>query len=307
MSFRWFIYYCTACGGCAAYVGWVLGQVPSIENVVIRVAIQAMFLGMVLAVGLTLVDLLWSLSARDGLGVAWRVLVAGLVGGAGGFAGGMVGQLLYGPTGLFLVLLVGWSITGLLIGVSPGVYDLLVRLARDEDARGSIRKVRNGLLGGLVGGLLGGLFYLGLMALGKALLGNSDEYWSPSAAGFVVLGLSIGLMIGLAQVILKEAWLRVEAGFRAGRELILSRQETTVGRAETCDIGLFGDPEVEKLHARIVLEDGRYLLEDYSSTGTYLNGERVTGPTPLCAGDLIEMGRCALRFGERQKRPADQE
>ena len=30
-------------------------------------------------------------------------------------------------------------------------------------------------------------------------------------------------MIGLAQVILKEAWIKVDAGFRAGRELILHR------------------------------------------------------------------------------------
>jgi hypothetical protein len=142
-----------------------------------------------------------------------------------------------------------------------------------------------------------------------ALLGSrTDEYWSPSASGFVVLGLCIGLMIGLAQVILKEAWIRVEAGFRPGRELILSRAETTIGRGEQCDIGLFGDAEVEKLHARIVHQKGRYLLEDADTpSGTYLNGIAVTRPTPLRAGDVIELGRCVLRFGERQKRPADEE
>ena len=59
--------------------------------------------------------------------------------------------------------------------------------------------------------------------------------------GFVALGMCIGLLIGLAQVILKEAWVRVEAGFRAGREMILSKPEVTIGRAESCDIGLFGD------------------------------------------------------------------
>ena len=40
--------------------------------------------------------------------------------------------------------------------------------------------------------------------------------------GFVVLGLCMGLMIAVAQVVLKEAWLKVEAGFRKGRELLLS-------------------------------------------------------------------------------------
>ena len=28
MSFRWFVYYCSLCGGCAAYFGWVFGRVP---------------------------------------------------------------------------------------------------------------------------------------------------------------------------------------------------------------------------------------------------------------------------------------
>jgi hypothetical protein len=261
---------------------------------------------MVLAMGLTLVDSLWNISSRDGLAVVWRMLLGGVVGGVGGFVGGMVGQILYSATQLLLLLLVGWIITGLLIGISPGIYDLLVRLARDEDSGGAARKVRNGLVGGLTGGFLGGLLYLGLLAGCAALLGRlSDDYWSPSAAGFVMLGLCIGLMIGLVQVILKQAWLRVEAGFRAGRELILSRAETTIGRGEGCDVGLFGDPQIQLLHARIVVQQGRYLLEDLDSdSGTYLNGERVTGPTPLYAGDLIELGRCALRFGVRQKRSA---
>ena len=54
---------------------------------------------------------------------------------------------------LFLVL--GWSVTGLLIGMAPGAYELLGALMRDEEVRGAWRKVVNGLLGGTVGGLLG--------------------------------------------------------------------------------------------------------------------------------------------------------
>jgi pSer/pThr/pTyr-binding forkhead associated (FHA) protein len=117
--------------------------------------------------------------------------------------------------------------------------------------------------------------------------------------------MCIGLLIALAQVILSEAWLRVDQGFRAGRELILSKAEITIGRAESCDLGLFGDPTVEKLHARIVQKGDRYLIDDNRTPGgTFLNGERVDGPTPLRSGDEIRVGRCVLRFGERQKRPA---
>ena len=121
-----------------------------------------------------------------------------------------------------------------------------------------------------------------------------------------MLGLCIGLLIGLAQVILKDAWIKVESGFRAGRELMLTKDETTIGRAESCDLGLFGDNAIEKVHARIKRVDGRFLLLDAETTaGTYVNDERVTAPTPLSAGDSIRLGKCVLRFGERQKRHND--
>jgi len=32
MSFRWFIYYCALCGGCAAYLGWALGKFAHVEE-----------------------------------------------------------------------------------------------------------------------------------------------------------------------------------------------------------------------------------------------------------------------------------
>jgi hypothetical protein len=292
-------------GGCAAYIGWAMGRIPPINQHVLQAAVKGMFLGMIVAVGLTMVDSLWNLAGKDAVMVVGRLLVGGFVGGAGGFVGGMLGQILYFRTQLSLFLIVGWTITGLLIGASPGIFDLLVRLARNESARGAARKVLHGVLGGGVGGLLGGVLFLGLRGLWSAAFAErTDELWSPSATGFVVLGMCIGLLIGLAQVILKEAWIRVEAGFRAGRELILSRAETTIGRGERCDVALFGDSGVEKLHARIRLEGGRYMLEDEDTPGgTYLNGYLVDRQTPLRAGDLIEMGRSALRFGERQKHP----
>jgi pSer/pThr/pTyr-binding forkhead associated (FHA) protein len=117
--------------------------------------------------------------------------------------------------------------------------------------------------------------------------------------------MCIGLFIGLAQVILKEAWVRVEKGFRPGRELILTRPETTIGRAEGCDIGLFGDPEVEKTHLRIVRRGGEYLAVDAGTPGgTFVNGRRIQEATALRSGDLIQVGKAVLRFGERQQRPA---
>jgi pSer/pThr/pTyr-binding forkhead associated (FHA) protein len=94
----------------------------------------------------------------------------------------------------------------------------------------------------------------------------------------------------------------VDQGFRKGREQILAKQEITIGRAESCDIGLFGDMAVERVHCKIVRQGNQYLLVDAGSTsGTYVNDVRVVQPHPLRSGDAIRLGRCLLRFGERQK------
>jgi hypothetical protein len=154
----------------------------------------------------------------------------------------------------------------------------------------------NGLLGGALGGALGGFLFEQMSTLERLPR-------SSLALGLVILGVSIGLLIGLAQIILKEAWVKVEKGFRAGREMMLSKAETTIGRAESCDIGLFDDQAIEPTHARILLERKRYVLADAGTPdGTYVNDQRIAGPTPLHSGDLIRVGHSLLRFGERQKR-----
>jgi hypothetical protein len=303
MSFRLFIYYCAVCGGCAAYLGWVLGRLATLDNQIAKQGLRGLFLGMMVALGLSLVDSLWNQSAGKLGGLLGRVFISLVVGGLGGLLGGIIGQAFFNWTLLSVSLVFGWTVTGLLIGVSLGVFDLLVCLARQEDARGAKRKLYNGILGGTLGGLIGGLLSL-LMEWfwRKVFHGVAEDFWSPTATGFVALGICIGLLIGLAQIILKEAWLKVEAGFRSGRELLLSREETTIGRAEGCDLGLFGDPKVDKVHARIVHAGNDFILNDAGSAGgTFVNDERVKGPHKLHSGDLIRVGRCLLRFGERQK------
>ena len=87
--------------------------------------------------------------------------------------------------------------------------------------------------------------------------------------------------------------------------MLLSKDETTIGRAEWCDIGLFGDPGVEKLHAKILRREGQFFLaDDNTPGGTYVNDVRVKEPAPLHNGDLIRLGKCLLRFGEKQQRRA---
>jgi hypothetical protein len=304
MSFRLFIYYCAVCGGCAAFLGWALGRMASMENDIARTGLRGMFLGMLVAFGLSLVDALGNQSAHRVFNISARVFVAVLVGCLGGMLGGVIGQLLYNLTQMPVSFVFGWALVGVLIGVSLGFFDLLVCMVRQEDSRGAQRKILNGVIGGGLGGVLGGILALSMESLWKSLfhmqIGN---FWSPVATGFVALGVCIGLLIGLCQVILKEAWLKVEKGFRAGRELLLSRPEMTIGRAEGCDLGLFGDAGIEKIHARIKRQGADYYLYDEGTPGgTWINDERVHGTQRLHSGDVIRVGKCLVRFGERQKR-----
>jgi hypothetical protein len=308
MSFRLFIYYCALCGGWAAFFGWAFGLIaaPSVfSHPLWAAAFKGMWAGLLIALALGLVDALWNLSLRQITQISLRVGVAVLIGLVGGFAGGFVGQWLWGATGWSLFFVAGWTLVGLLIGGSVGVYEVLVSADRPQERTGALKKMLKGLLGGTAGGLLGGLLALLMRTLWSDLFHDKDPeaLWSPTALGLVALGLCIGLLVGLAQVILKEAWVKVEAGFRAGRELILSRERTTVGRAEFCDLGLFGDPGVAKHHATLVLANNRYYLEDaHAPGGTFVNDQPVTGRVPLKSGDLIRVGQSLLRFRERPRR-----
>lgn len=306
MSFRWYIYYSAMIAGCAAFAGWAIGGLASGQQHILRAGFKGLFLGMAVAFSLALLDALWNATSRH-LGMITLRLLCGLgVGAFGGFLGGVVGQVFYSLTQWSAFLLAGWTLTGLLIGCAPGTFDLLYGLAGgSKDAGSPRRKLINGVIGGSLGGMIGGWCFLALQSVwGGYLQDRMEDFWSPGATGFVVLGLCIGLLIGLAQVILKEAWLRVESGFRAGREMLIGKGEIVIGRAESCEVGLFGDPTVEKQHARIRRDGQRDLVEDLGTpAGTFVNDQRIDRPTPLFRGDRIRVGRNVIRFGDRRSRP----
>ena len=316
MSFRLFIYYSALAGALSALVGWALGRLTIDDKSILGTGFKGMALALALAFALSLIDALWNAGLARPLSLLARVTCAVSVGALAGLLGGLLSESLSvltepadavsesNPWRIFFTV-VGYVLVGLLIGASLGLFDLLAALIGNRATRSPVRKMRNGIIGGALGGLVGGVLSVLLRAGWDTLFADreTERLWSPSAAAFVALGLLIGLLIGLTQVILKEAWLRVERGFRAGRELILTSDEITIGRAESCDVGLFGDPNVEKLHARILRVGTDYVVSDAGTpAGTYVNDERIDGPRPLAAGDVIRVGRCVLRFGERSRR-----
>jgi len=293
MSFRLFIYYCALCGGWAAFVAFLLVQGLGLRHgdyPLLRTVVVSGLLGVLLAGGIGGVDALLNAVGRQRVA---RVGVSLGVGLAGGLIGGLAGGMLYEM--LSLPKFVGWALVGTAIGASIAAFDVGTAWMTGQPAATALRKMRNGLVGGALGGVIGGLFFV--------FLENSESLTRTSLAlGFVILGASIGLLIGLVMVIFKEAWVRIENGRRSGREMMLTKGESTIGRAETCDIGLFGDNAVERTHARILLQGNCYVLVDAGTRGgTFVNEERLTQARVLASGDLIRIGDSLLRFGERRK------
>jgi putative peptide zinc metalloprotease protein len=74
--------------------------------------------------------------------------------------------------------------------------------------------------------------------------------------------------------------------------------EMTIGRAPGASLVL-SDPSVSRVHARITADA---VLEDAgSSHGTWLDGVRVTGPSPLHDGAKIRLGDAELRVERRRE------
>jgi DNA-binding CsgD family transcriptional regulator len=66
---------------------------------------------------------------------------------------------------------------------------------------------------------------------------------------------------------------------------------------QLCDIG------VSRRHAALHSMDGQLILEDLGScNGTYVNGQRITGPVTLHCGDELQLGPCELRVALRSSR-----
>ena len=129
-----------------------------------------MLLGLLVALGLGLVDALWSLSLRQLGQIILQVGMAVALGGLGGLLGGLIGQGLVSVSGTFKVI--GWTITGVLIGASLGEFDVLTGLVRGQELRAAWRKVFKGGLGGTIGGVLGGILYV---MLGQTWRSTSRE------------------------------------------------------------------------------------------------------------------------------------
>jgi len=239
-----------------------------------------------------------------------RAFTCGLVGLAIGLGGGLissvVGGIIYAimheisrsmmpnpqaggmPTGLALLVLMmgraaGWSVISIPAGLGQGI------------ALKEKKVIFNGVIGAVMGGLLGGLFFDPI-----SIVFNATQRATVSrGVGFVIIGLSVGLVEGWT----KTAWLLMRAGPLAGKQFVLFRDTTLLGSSPKAEVYLFKDEAIEPRHALIYNRGGRFEIEDCNSRdGTYVNGVPIQRQV-LNHGDQVVLGKTVLEFQLKETRP----
>ena len=82
----------------------------------------------------------------------------------------------------------------------------------------------------------------------------------------------------------------VRRGPQPNQAFEIGKEVTTLGRDITNDI-VINDRETSRHHLRLMRSGDTMTIEDLGSTnGTFVNGKRVSGVTPLQNGDMIGLG-----------------
>lgn len=78
--------------------------------------------------------------------------------------------------------------------------------------------------------------------------------------------------------------------------LRVDAQPFVIGRSSTCDLAI-RSKRVSSAHAELMQVGDHLLLRDLRSTnGTYLQGRRINGVTPVGDGDLLQFADCEFRL-----------
>ena len=181
-----------------------------------------------------------------------------------------------------------WTIAGMAMGLGQGF------------ALKSSKLKFNGFVGGMVGGLLGGLLFdpLDLLLSNHELMQGAEL---SRAVGLTIIGATVGLMIGLTDLLTRDAWLKVTKGPLRGKEFSFNRTPIRMGSSPKNEIYLFKDIKIEPVHAEInKLRDTFDLADLDSSAGTFVNGLRIRRHR-LADGDLIRIGDYELVYSTREK------
>lgn len=94
----------------------------------------------------------------------------------------------------------------------------------------------------------------------------------------------------------QQAYLVFLSGPRVGQQLPITSAAYSIGRRGGNNLQLQGN-NVSREHARILLRNGQYYLQDLNSqSGTFINGMQIQAAHPLVDGEQIRIGRTNIQF-----------
>jgi hypothetical protein len=231
-------------------------------------------------------------------------LLAGLIGGAlsvlvAGLVYGLLGQInpSSDPTGSSVAFAfqmfrrgLAWTVAGMAMGLGQGF------------ALKSSKLRFNGFMGGMVGALIGGLLFDPI----SFLLKSPDAFAGGGlsrAVGIIVIGATVGAMIGFTDLLTRDAWLKVLTGPLQGKEFSFNITPVRLGSSPKNEIYLFKDAKIDPVHAEInKLRDAFEIVDNSSTTGTFVNGQPVNRAR-LADGTHIRIGDSEFMFSSREKAP----
>jgi hypothetical protein len=251
-------------------------------------------------------------AAADGiLCRLWRrALLCGAVGLLVGVVGGFVATILAGviyqpltamamkqvapgathlPPFVFLIQMCGRGLAWLLAGTAMGLGQGI--------ALRSKRLLLYGFLGGIVGGLVGGLLFdpIDILIFGM----NKPSAHIARMIGLTLIGLIVGAMIGVVELLARGAWLRMTEGPLTGKEFLLFKDTMRIGSSSRSDIYLFNDPQVSPQHAIIRTLGDQSEIDGAADAMLFVNS-RPTKRARLRHGDQITIGRTSFLFQSRK-------
>jgi hypothetical protein len=292
------IYIHTVLGAIGGLIGWALTiplawlQLGSTWGLFLKDALIGALVGLVVGAALGAYDGLFA--SRSTKRLLKGLLLGGLVGLGGGMFGLILGEAIFllGGGGVWPRAL-GWALFGALVGSAQGVSQL------------SLAKIGYGILGGLLGGLIGGSTYERLSVLLQTFVSRELGLSVGGAIGLTVLGVFIGGLVGLVEVVLRTAWLRCTRGILEGQTITLDprKREQVLGKADDCDIVIPGDPDVLPHHAAILRKGDDYIVEPRDGPAL-VRGTREYAPVDshtLEHKDRLQLGKTRFTFLSERK------
>jgi hypothetical protein len=278
MTKFWQIYYNAVFGAIGGLLAWlVVGMIPTGEwDVHIANAFMGAGIGLFIGGALGVVEgLIIKRSVLRTITGGFRGVIAGVVGGGFGLLFGGITFLLI--QGGLIARMLGWMALGLFLGLGQGVLSF------------KFKRAFYGLIGGTLAGLVGGALY---EVFTQAFLDQSaDAQVYLSAAGLILIGMSLGSIIPLTIEIAREGLIVILTGRRANTEVSVIG-DTLIGSSDACEVYVPGK-NVDKKQAVVTKEGQGFVIRNRGDQPFSVNQSLVS------AGDQVPLGREAqIQMGE---------